>query len=134
MKRFSKIAAITIVSESEIAKVFSEYDSKIEQENPELLKQILFQFGMDTSQNFERQDGLTHRNMFNEVVICSRWVGQTRLDDDWINSGFASKEAIDKWQGSKIVESLYREKCLTEDAQAALEQKDAREARDKKSK
>jgi len=126
-KRSSAIVAMVIVSESELAKVIPDYDYKLEQEDK--FDEILYSLGADVSKPYLRQDGLQHRNRFNEVVICSRWICEERLDDTWLKSGYASKEAIDKAGGSRIIENLYREKCLTEDAQIALEQMDAREKR-----
>lgn len=120
----SKIAAIVIVSESEISEVYPDYDSSWEKTSPEKLKDILFSFGLDISQLYQRQDGLTHRNMMNQVVLCSRWVGNSRQDSAWVESGYASKEAIDKAAGSKILDDLYRSKYLTEDAQQMLEARD----------
>lgn len=127
--RPSAIVADVIISESEIAKVLPSYSSSLEQEQPEKFKELLYNLGMDVNQIYTRQDAIQHRNRLNEVVICSRWVGRSRLDEEWLKSGYASKEAIDKANGSKMLESLYREKCLTEDAQIALEQRDAREKR-----
>lgn len=133
-QRPSAIVADIIISESEIAKVMPEYSYQLEEKEPEKFKKIMYSLGMDVNQIYIRQDAIQHRNRFNEVVVCSRWVGRERIDNDWLTSGYASKQAIDKASGSKILESLYREKCLTEDAQRVLEEKDAREARDKKSK
>lgn len=131
-QRPSAIVADIIISESEIAKVMPEYSYELEEKEPEKFKEIMHSLGMDVNQIYLRQDAIQHRNRFNEVVVCSRWVGRERIDNDWLTSGYASKQAIDKASGSKILESLYREKCLTEDAQTALEQRDARENRNSK--
>ena len=56
----------------------------------------------------ERQENLQHRNRFNEVVICDRYVGNERTDKEWLNSGYASQEAKDKATGSKMLADLYR--------------------------
>ena len=133
-QRPSAIVADIIISESEIAKVMPEYSYQLEEKEPKKFKEIMYSLGMDVNQIYLRQDAIQHRNRFNEVVVCSRWVGRERIDSDWLTSGYASKQAIDKASGSKILESMYREKCLTEDSQRILEEKDAREARDKKSK
>ena len=121
-KRSSAIVAMVIVSESELAKVIPDYDYRLEQEDK--FKEILAGLGMDVSKPYLRQDGLQHRNRFNEVVVCGRWLGYERQDQDWIKSGYASKEAIDKAAGSKILDDLYRSKYLTEDAQQLLEARD----------
>jgi hypothetical protein len=94
-------------------------------ENEEIkFKSFLYSLGMDTDKPFERQDGLQHRNRFNEIVVCSRWVGSERTDEAWIHSGYASKAAIDKASGSKLTEDVYRSRYETEDAQAMLEARD----------
>jgi uncharacterized protein YllA (UPF0747 family) len=67
---------------------------------------------------------LQHRNRFNESVVCSRWVGNERLDTAWIKSGYASRSAIDKASGSRMTEDVYRSRHETEDTQAALESRD----------
>lgn len=121
--RPSAIVALCIISESEIIKVLPNYSAAYE-EDEENFKKFLYGLGMDVSKPFKRQDGLQHRNRFNEIVVCSRWVGEERIDSEWIASGYASKEAIDKASGSKILEDLYRSKYLTEDAQALLEARD----------
>lgn len=121
--RPSAIVALCIISESEIVKVLPNYSSDFENDDLKF-KSFLFSLGMDINKPYKRQDGLQHRNRFNEVVVCSRWVGEERIDPWWINSGYASKEAIDKASGSKILEDIYRSKQLTEDAQAMLEARD----------
>jgi hypothetical protein len=121
--RPSAIVALCIISESEIVKILPNY-SCIYEDDEERFKSFLFSIGMDVNKPYQRQDGLQHRNRFNEVVVCSRWVGEERIDSDWLKSGYASKEAIDKASGSKILEDLYRSKYLTEDTQALLEARD----------
>lgn len=121
--RPSVIVALCIISESEIARILPDYSFEFENES-ESFNRLLFSLGMDTDKPYQRQDGLQHRNRLNEIVVCSRWVGQERIDANWIQSGYASKEAIDKASGSKILEDLYRSKYLTEDTQALLEARD----------
>ena len=123
------IVAKVIVSESELVKVLPNYDSSFEEKYPTKFKLMMYELGCDISKPYERQDFITHRNRFNEVVLCSRCVFQERLDEEWINSGYASKEAIHKVSGSKLIEQLYREKGLTEDIQQALEDRDLRNSR-----
>jgi hypothetical protein len=60
----------------------------------------------------------------NQVVTCDRWLGEERQDSDWINSGYASREARDKYSGNRILEDLYRSRNLTADAQSILEDRD----------
>lgn len=123
-EQVNRICAVCIISESEIAKVIPDY-SKEFSERAEFID-FLYGLGIDTSKNIIRQDALQHRNRFGEIVICSRWVGNERTDKEWIKSGYASKEAIDKATGGRILEDIYRTKNLTEDAQIYLEKKDAR--------
>ena len=120
--RPSSIVALCIVSESEIAKVIPDYSFKLEGTSNFL--SMLHSLGMDTLRPFIRQDAIQHRNRLNEVVVCSRWVGEERIDESWLLSGYASTEAKDKATGSKILEDLYRSKHMTEDAQRTLEDRD----------
>lgn len=124
LNRESMIVAQVIISESELAKVILDYTAQYESEKPAYFKQVLYALGLDTSLVFHRQDGLKHRNKFNEVVICSRYIGEERQDEEWINSGYASPEAKDKYTRNRMVEDLYRMRNLTKDTQAALESKD----------
>lgn len=121
--RPSSIVALCIISESEIVKVMPEYSADFEKDELKF-KLFLYSCGVDIEKPFFRQDNLQHRNRLNEVVVCSRWVGEERLDEAWLTSGYASKEALDKASGSKILEDLYRSKNLTQDAQDSLEARD----------
>ena len=120
--RPSSIVALCIISESEIVKAIPDYSYELEKTKKFLL--ILHSLGMDISRPIIRQDAIQHRNRLNEVVICSRWVGEERVDESWLMSGYASTEARDKATGSKILEDLYRSKHMTEDAQRTLEDRD----------
>ena len=121
--RPNAIVALCIISESEIVKVMPNYTSKFEDRDEEF-KNFLYSLGMDVNKPYQRQDALQHRNRFNEIVVCSRWVGNSRLDEKWLNSGYASREAIDKASGSKLTEDIYRARYETEDAQQMLESRD----------
>jgi hypothetical protein len=121
--RPSSIVALCIISESEIIKVMPDYNCEFEN-NETKFKLFLYSLGMDITRPYQRQDAIQHRNRFNEIVVCSRWVGEERVDEAWIYSGYASREAIDKASGSKILEDLYRSRYMTEDAQAMLESRD----------
>jgi len=124
VKQNSMIVANVIISESELIKVLPDYSASLETDNPKEFLNILWQLGIDTSKRIERQDGIKHRNRLNEVSFCSRWVGEERQDEAWITSGYASKEAKDKYSGSKILEDLYRERSATVDTQEYLESRD----------
>lgn len=119
----SAIFALCIISESELAKVIPDYSYSLEEDQDKFLK-LLYDLGMDVERPYSRQDAIQHRNRFNEIVVCSRWVGEERVDDDWIESGYASREAIDRASGSKILEDIYRSKHMTIDAQEMLEARD----------
>lgn len=121
--RPNAIVALSIISESEIVKVMPNYSSEFEHKDEEF-KDFLYSLGMNVDRPYQRQDGLQHRNRFNEIVVCSRWVGEERLDTHWIKSGYASRPAIDKASGSKLTEDIYRARYETEDAQALLEARD----------
>lgn len=120
----SMIVALVVVSESEIVKVFPDYEATWEMSTPYKFKEILYSFGLDVSLPYRRQDGLLHRNRLNEVTLCSRWVGESRLDPEWINSGYASKEAIDKFKNSRMLDDIYRMRGETEDMQERMESRD----------
>ena len=108
----SSIAALKAISLSEIATVDKKYTEEYADENPEEMQQIIYDLGIDTSQKYERQVK-THRNAFNNVITCSRWIGEERIDPDWTESGYASPEAIDRSKGNKLLDDLYRSKDLS---------------------
>lgn len=120
----SQIVAKVIVSESEIQKLKPEFNENYANENPTEFNDILFQLGMDVSLPVTIQRGLKHRNRLNEVVTCTRWIGDERLDNAWLKSGNASQEAKDKSCDNKILDDMYRMKSLTNDTQAVLEERD----------
>lgn len=124
---FSEIVAYVYISESEVAKVVPTYTAEWEEQNLEKLEEILYSFGLNVKQPYRRYDGIPHRNKFNEVVVCSRWVGNERADDEWLNSGFASREAIDRSKNNKLLDNLYAQRGLTHSVQAVLEQRDSYE-------
>lgn len=119
--RPNAILALSIISESEISMLFPDYSADWPDER---LNKALHFMGMDSEQGYEIQDGLWHRNRLNKVVLCRRFVGNERMDTDWIKSGHASSAAKDKHSGSRILEDLYRAKNLTEDTQDRLESRD----------
>lgn len=108
----SSIAALKAVSLSEIATVDKKYTEQYADENPEEMLKIIYDLGIDTSQKFERQVK-THRNAFNNVITCSRWIGEERTDSVWIESGYASPEAIDRSKCNRLLDDLYRSKDLS---------------------
>ena len=108
------IAAVRIVSESEIATVKDGFTLQWAIENPKEFNEMLYELGFDTNSMIELQEGLTHRNAFNAVITCARWVGAERACPKWLASGHASQEAKDKATGSKMLEDLYRRRGMTE--------------------
>lgn len=126
-KFFSDIAAQVHVSESEIVMVCPEYQNSWydDETKKEKLKQILNDFGMDTSRPIYVQGPFQHRNKLNKLVTCFRYYGDERLDSDWINSGYASLEAKDKVNGGKFIQELYQARGLTNHAQVAASIKDS---------
>lgn len=121
------IAAYCIVSEVEIHALDNSYEcSWFEATHPNYNKllNLLYDLGINTDEYIELQPVVQHRNRMGDIVTCGRYVGTERIDSLWINSGFASREAIDKASGSKLLEGLYRMKGLTVDAQLAMEYKD----------
>lgn len=123
LKRESLIVALVIVSLSELQKVIPQYQEDWETKHVNAHMKYLYDLGLDTSRPYEKQN-IKHRNRLNEVVTCARWVGFERQDLDWIESGYASQEAKDKFSGNKLVEDSYRMRLLTEDAQASLADRD----------
>lgn len=114
-----------LVSETEIALAYPEYDSSWLVENIDDLKTVLWDFGMDTvNENFTLSEVVQHRNRLGKIVTSGRYIGQERSDDEYLNSGYASEAALDKARNSPMTDCLYREKGLTIDIQQAMEKKD----------
>lgn len=113
-----KIAAVVYISLSEIQQVIPGLTKELAQADKETTNKYLYQLGMDTSMPIEEQD-VIHRNRFNQVVDTLRFVGMERLDNEWLSSGHASQEALDKAKNNKILTALYARKgmvdCLIEE-------------------
>lgn len=123
-QRFSSIYAAAHVSESELKMINSKYQASWEEDYPETFKNMLWSLGMDSRYDYTRYDAIPHRNKMNQSVVCSRWVGNERTDEEWLKSGYASQEAIDKGKNSPLLDSLYKEKAFTVDTQFYLEERD----------
>lgn len=106
--------AVIIISESEISKVISDWHYQYPDKHPEDFKKLLWGLGINTNLCVERQDGFYHRNRFNEIVLCSRWVGYERLDDDWIKSGYASRDAKNESSNNRMLRDLLTNKSHRE--------------------
>lgn len=80
--------SFVIISLSELQKFISVTEESILANEKDFLK-LAYNLGADTSKHYEVQH-LTHRNKFNEVVDCPRYVFSERTDDRWLKSGNAS--------------------------------------------
>ena len=128
IKRASGIVASVTVSLSEILRVQPYFTLKSTRNSKgeysgEFLE-LLYSLGADVQEPIREDLGSTHRNRFNEVVTCPKWLCEERLDPSWINSGYASRAAVDKASGSLLVEASYRARGETKDMQAMLNQRD----------
>lgn len=99
---------VKVISESELATVIKDWNYTYPEQNPTDFKQLLWDLGINVNKPFEKQEGLIHRNIFNKVVSCTRWVGLEREDEEWIESGYASREARVAASGSKLVADMDR--------------------------
>lgn len=109
----SSIIALVYVSLSELQTINPMYTEEWVDNNEQQLLGVLHGLGLDTKLQYERQIE-THRNRFGNVNTCSRFVGNERLDDEWINSEYSSQEAKDKKLGNKLVFDMYRLRGMTE--------------------
>lgn len=109
----NNIIALTIVSASDVAKVYPEFTYEYMRTNKKEFEEILFNFGMNIYKMYEIQENVVHRNLEGKVVQCDRFVGDERLDEAWLASNYASNEAWDKASGSNLLNDLYRFKGLS---------------------
>ena len=107
------ITALKIISLSEIAKIKPQVKHYNYADNEVELRLDLHNLGMQVDHPYEMQD-VQHRNTFNEIVTCPRWVGLERVDEQWVNSSYASEEAIDKAKNNNLLNDLYRLKGKVE--------------------
>lgn len=121
----SMIDTTYILSETDVAAIYPEYDVSWLVENIDELKTILWDLGMDTkNENFTLSEVVQHRNRLGKIVTSGRFVGIERSCKEWLQSGYASQSAIDKARNSSMTDCLYREKGLTTDMQDAMAKKD----------
>lgn len=105
-----EIAALMYISMSELQMAKPDITYQwIEENNHEFLD-MLESLGMNTRVPFDRQENVIHTNRVGKVVQCDRWVGNERVDSNWVQSGYASRAAIDKAKGNKLLVDLYRQK------------------------
>ena len=109
-----RIAAISYISLSEIQTVANWVTEEFIEENPEVFKKMLFDLGMDVYNYPWEVQNVTHRNRFGNTITCPRYVGNERVDKEWVSSPYSSVEARDKSLNNKILNDLYRFKGLVE--------------------
>ena len=109
----SSIIALVYISQSELWTVNPLYTEEWVRNNPQQLEPVLYDLGLDVNQPYETQFN-THRNRFGNINSCTRFVGNERLDQDWIDSEYSSQEAQDKASGSNLVKDLYSLRGMTE--------------------
>lgn len=128
IKRASGIVASVTVSMSEILSTLPYFTLKSTRnskgEYSSKFLELLYGLGADVQEPIREDLSSTHRNRFNEVVTCPKWLCEERQDNGWINSGYASRAAVDKASGSLLVEASYRARGETKDMQAMLNQRD----------
>jgi hypothetical protein len=108
------IIALVYVSMTELAAVYTDITYDWIDKNKTEFEGILYSLGMETGLPYEIQENIQHRNRFGKVVQCSRWVGNERTDKEWINSGYASREAVDKSKNCSLIKDMYRARGLVE--------------------
>lgn len=123
-KGFSLISAKIHVSESEIAASYPDYNADWETKYPFKLKEILWNLGLDSTQDYIIQEATQHRNRIGQMVTCARYYGNERIDPYWLKSGLASQAAKDKAVNNKLLDESYRTRYETEDTQDYLERRD----------
>ena len=109
-----QITALCIVSISEIAKVIPDITYDWIDNNKSKFMDMLYDLGMNVTQPIEYQPTIRHKNRFNEIVVCDRYVGNERTDKEWVSSGYASEAALDKSKNNRLLIDLYRLKGQVE--------------------
>lgn len=100
-----QIAAISCISLSEIKTVIPDIADDF-LDTPEA-KDFLWNLGMDTKNYPFEVQNVTHRNRFGNIVTCPRAVGNERICREWVSSGHASRAAVDKASGNKLLVDVY---------------------------
>ena len=109
-----QICAFKYISLSEIQKEYPQWNKYKVNKNWHEFLDLLFALGCDINEPIVTQEDVQHRNLFNETVTCNRYVCHERVDKEWVESGYASIEAVDKSKNCKILTDLYRLKGLVE--------------------
>lgn len=105
-----QIIALVYVSMSELALGKPDITYEWAEKNPEEFKKLLHGMGMNINIPWDTQRDIQHINRLKRVVVCDRFVGNERTDDEWVKSGYASQSAIDKSLGNALLVDLYRMK------------------------
>lgn len=109
----SSIIALVYISLSELQTVEPRYNAEWAESSGDELLDILHGLGVDINRPVERQV-VEHRNRFGNLITCPRWVGCERIDKTWIESGYASEEAIAKSLNNGLINDSFRLRGLTE--------------------
>jgi hypothetical protein len=109
----STIVALTYISLSELQTMDSKYTEEWVLSNKEELTKTLYELGLNTKLPWSTEIN-THRNRFGNIITCSRFVGNERMDKEWLSSEYVSREAIDKARNNRLVNDLYRSRGLVE--------------------
>lgn len=102
------ICAIEYVSLSELETVMPWINKEWIDDNFETFKKMLWDLGVDSLNYPVEEQYNTHRNRFNNLITTYRWVGNSRLDREWIQSSYASAAAKDKATGNRLLVDCYR--------------------------
>lgn len=97
--------AVIFVSESELQMADPEYQYDWINTNKDKLFELLYNLGLDTNRDMDFQELVQHRNRLLKIVTCGRWSGFERTDKEWINSGYASRDAKIAASGCKLLGS-----------------------------
>jgi hypothetical protein len=102
------MSALVIISESELQGVIKTWDYSYPEKYPDFFNKILHGLGGNINKKIEIQDNppFLHRNRLNKVAYCRRWVLFERLDSEWIESRYSSREARNAASNSKLVQDL----------------------------
>ena len=109
----SSIIALVYISLSELQTIEPRYNEQWVDSSEQELLGVLKGLGLDVNQPWERQI-VEHRNRFGNLITGSRWVGNERIDKEWIESGYSSQSAIDKSKNNRMLNDLYRMRGMTE--------------------
>ena len=108
------IIAIEVISMSELTTIMPELKKEYLDENPEVLKKMFYDLGIESYRYPVDESHCTHRNRFNNIVTDWRWCGNSRMDKEWLNSLYASQAAKDRAIGSKLLIESYSKRGETD--------------------